>query len=57
MSSKSEIKKELEIALIEIGVITPWFDKNFNAWIYSSPLYPVECEGKAVNEVIKKYPK
>lgn len=57
MASKSELKKELEIALHEIGTITPWFDKDFNAWIYANSLYPVECEGKTEKEVIKKYPK
>jgi hypothetical protein len=57
MASKFEIKKELKLALSEIGAITPWFDKDFNAWIYSNPLYPVECEGRSAEEVIKKYPK
>lgn len=57
MATKSEIKKEVKIALSEIGTIAPWFDKDFNAWIYSNPLYPVECEGNSAEEVIKKYPK
>lgn len=57
MASKSEIKKELRIALSEIGAIAPWFDKDFNAWIFSNALYPVECEGKSAEEVIEKYPK
>lgn len=57
MATKSEIKKELKVALSEIGEITPWFDKNFNAWIFSNSLYPVECEGQSAEEVIKKYPK
>jgi hypothetical protein len=57
MASKSEIKTELKIALSEIGNITPWFEKDFNTWIFSNPLYPVECEGKSPEEVIKKYPK
>jgi len=52
-----EIKKQLEMALAEIGKIEPWFDKAFNAWIFSNDLYPVECEGKSAEEVIKKYPK
>ena len=56
MASKSEIKHELNIALSEVGEIKPWFDKDFNAWIYSNPLYPVECEGKSAAEVVKKYP-
>ena len=57
MASKSDIKKELKLALSEIGAISPWFDKDFNAWIYSNSLYPVECEGQSAEEVIKKYPK
>lgn len=57
MATKSEIKKEVEIALAEVGLITPWFEQSFNAWIFSHPLYPVECEGKSAQEVIKKYPK
>ncbi len=57
MATKSEIKKEVKIALSEIGTIAPWFDKDFNAWIYSNPLYPIECEGSSAEEVIKKYPK
>src|SRR5262245_33941185 len=57
MASKSEIKNEVKIALSEIGTITPWFDKEFNTWVYSNPLYPVECEGKTPEEVIVKYSK
>lgn len=54
---EKELKKELEIALDEIGEIKPWFDKDFNCWLFFHPLYPVECEGKSAEEVIKKYPK
>lgn len=56
-TEKEEIKKELEIALKEIGEIKPWFESDFKCWIYSNPLYPVECEGKSAADVIKKYPK
>jgi hypothetical protein len=52
-----EIKKELKLALAEIGEIKPWFDKNFKIWVFSHALYPVECEGQSADEVIKKYPK
>ncbi len=52
-----DLKKEVELALAEVGKITPWFDKKFNAWIFSSELYPIECEGNSAEEVIKKYPK
>lgn len=57
MAAKSEIKKEVKVALSEIGVITPWFDKEFNTWIFASDFYPVECEGQRAKEVIVKYPK
>jgi hypothetical protein len=57
MATKSEIKKEVEIALAEIGPIVPWFEDDFNTWIYSNSLYPVECEGQSAEEVIEKYPK
>lgn len=57
MATKSKIKKEVKIALSEIGTIRPWFDKDFNVWIYSNPLYPIECEGNTPEEVIQKYPK
>ena len=57
MATKSQIKKEVEIALSEIGTIIPQFDKNFNAWIYSNPLYPIECEGVSAEEVIERYSK
>jgi len=52
-----EIKNQVEIALAEVGKIKPWFDNEFNAWIFSNDLYPVICEGKSAKEVIKKYPK
>lgn len=57
MASKPEVKKELQLALSEVGTISPWFDKDYHAWIFSSPLYPVECEGQSAKEVIKKYPR
>lgn len=52
-----EIKKQVELALAEIGQIKPWFDRKFKAWIFSSDLYPVQCEGNSKQEVIEKYPK
>lgn len=54
---EKELKKEVKKALSEIGPIKPWFDENFNAWIFSHPLYPIECEGINEKDVIKKYPK
>jgi hypothetical protein len=57
MASAKEIKKHLNIALKEIGDIKPWFDKNFNAWIFSHKNYPdVEYAGESQEEVIKNYP-
>lgn len=57
MASKSQVKKEVTLALSEIGKVNPWYDKDFKCWIFSSPLYPVECEGKTAEEVINKFPK
>lgn len=56
MATKKEIEEQVKIALKEIGQIKPWFDKNFKAWIFEHPAYPVGCEGNSSEEVIKKYP-
>ncbi len=57
MASAKEIKKHLNIALKEIGPIKPWFDKNFNAWVFSHKKYPdVEYAGNSAKEVIENYP-
>lgn len=57
MASKKEIDKNLKIALKEIGKITPHFDKKFNAWVFSHPLYPdVGYAGDSFDEVVKNYP-
>ena len=56
MATQKEIKEHLEIALKEVGKIEPWFDKNFNAWIFEHSNYPVGCEGNSKKEVIDKYP-
>ena len=57
MAAAKEVKKHLTIALKEIGKIKPWFDKNFNVWIFSHPDYPdVEYAGDSPEEVIKNYP-
>jgi hypothetical protein len=53
---KKEIETHLELALKEIGEIKPWFSKEFNAWIFSHDLYPVEYSGDTENEVIKNFP-
>ncbi len=56
MATKKEIKQHLEIALKEIGQITPWYDRSFKNWIFSHPDYPVEYAGDTKDEVIKNYP-
>ncbi len=57
MASAKEIKKHLKIALGEIGEIKPWFDKDFNVWIFSHKNYPdVEYAGESEEEVIQNYP-
>lgn len=56
MASRKIIDEHLEIALDEIGEIKPWFDKKFNAWIYSHKNYPVEYAGDSKKDVIKNYP-
>lgn len=56
-SIKKELKSELKIALEEIGIIKPWFDKSVNAWVFEHSLYPVRYAGDSAKEVIKNYPK
>ena len=56
MATKKEIKEHLKIALQEVGEIDPWFDTDFNTWIFSHPAYPVEYSGDSKKEVIKNYP-
>ncbi len=57
MATAKEIKAHLNLALKEVGEITPWFDKDVNEWIFSHPLYPVEYGGETKEEVIQNYPK
>ena len=56
MVSKKEIDKHLKIALDEVGEIKPKFQKNVNAWVFSSGKYPVEYAGESREDVIKGYP-
>ncbi len=56
MATEKEIKEHLKIALKEVGEIKPWFDKDFDVWIFSHPLYPVDYAGESAKEVIKNYP-
>lgn len=56
MATKKEIESHLKLALKEIGEIKPWFSKEFNAWIFSNDLYPVEYAGETKEEVIENYP-
>jgi hypothetical protein len=53
---EKEIESHLALALEEIGEIKPWFSKDFNAWIFSHRLYPVEYAGDTREEVIQNYP-
>lgn len=56
MASKKEIELHLDSALEEIGAIKPWFDKDFNTWVFYHDLYPVEYSGDTKEEVIQNYP-
>jgi hypothetical protein len=57
MATAKKIKKHLNIALKEIGAIKPWYDKDFNVWVFSHKKYPdVEYAGETAEEVIKNYP-
>jgi len=56
MAAKKEIKEHLKIALQEIGDINPWFDNEFNTWIFHHAAYPVEYSGDSKEEVVKNYP-
>jgi hypothetical protein len=56
MATKKEIKEHLKMALEEIGQIEPWFDKNYETWVFSHALYPVEYSGETKEEVIENYP-
>jgi hypothetical protein len=56
-TGKKEIKKELKIALDEVGTIQPWFDKEVNAWVFEHPFYPVRYAGGSTEEVLENYPK
>lgn len=54
---KEELKDELTIALDEIGLIKPWFEKNVNAWVFEHALYPIRYAGDSAQEVVENYPK
>ena len=56
MATNKEVEEHLKAALKEIGKITPWFDKHFDAWIFEHSLYPIGCEGATAEEVVEKYP-
>lgn len=57
MATTKEIKEHLEIALKEIGRITPWFDEEVNEWVFYHSNYPVEYGGNSSEEVVENYPK
>lgn len=56
MTTKKEINYQLRLALEEVGIIKPWFDKKMNAWIFEHPAYPVGYSGNSPEEVRKNYP-
>lgn len=56
MTTKKEIAIHLKSALMEIGEIKPWFNLDFDTWVFSHDLYPVEYSGDTKEEVIKNYP-
>lgn len=56
MATKKEINEHLNIALAEVGAITPWYDRRFRNWIFSSSKYPVEYAGTTKDDVITNYP-
>lgn len=56
MATKKEVKENLKIALEEIGKIEPWFDSEYDTWVFSHALYPVEYSGDTKEEVIENYP-
>jgi hypothetical protein len=56
MATKKEVNEHLKIALDEIGKIKPWFDKDYQCWVFSHSAYPVEYSGDTEEEVIKNYP-
>jgi hypothetical protein len=55
-TEEKEIIRHLKLALKEIGEIKPWFSNEFNAWIFSHDLYPVEYAGDTEEEVVQNYP-
>lgn len=57
MATKKEIEEHLNLALLEVGKIEPWFDKEVDCWVFSHKNYPVEYGGVTRSEVIKNYPK
>lgn len=57
MAAEKEIKKQLNIALSEIGEIQPWFDEEVSCWVFSHKNYPVEYGGDSAKEVKANYPK
>lgn len=57
MATAKEVKEHLEIALKEIGAITPWYDNDVDEWIFKHRKYPVEYGGATPEEVLTNYPK
>ena len=56
MATKKEIKEHVKVALKEVGLVKPWFDKDYKTWVFSHSAYPVEYSGDTKEEVINNYP-
>lgn len=55
--TKKQIDGALDYALKKIGPISPWFDVEVNAWVFSHEAFPdVEYAGEDPGEVIENYP-
>ncbi len=56
MATAKEVKEHLTIALLEVGKIIPWFDKEVDAWVFEHSSYPVRYAGDSKKEVVENYP-
>jgi hypothetical protein len=60
MSAKNDfeilVDEQVQIALMEVGAIEPWFDEEVQEWIFARKKYPESCSGATRQEVIENYP-
>jgi hypothetical protein len=52
----ASVVKQVEIALNEIGEITPWLDDETGYWMFEHPLYPESYGAETPEEVKAGYP-